>query len=90
MTCRPYQPITLTTFSARIAELDVRPAVSPELSPSLKMRVELEDKTQGNLALDVQLDEQESGNMIFSERVHSGVVKHWNLTGKVELWWLVG
>ncbi|KAG6846807.1 hypothetical protein H0H93_011661 [Arthromyces matolae] len=101
MTAGPYRPITLTTYSSRLTEVQTRALVESDketglLSPTLKLNVVLEGSPVYE-GLEVILKDT-TGKEIKTQRVElqSRItnlqdVVHWKLlSDDVKLWWPVG
>ncbi|GBE85088.1 Beta-mannosidase B [Sparassis crispa] len=99
MTCGPYRPISLITYTTRLAALHTRAHVSPfpALSPSLKLDLTLSGSTASVSAVRVILTDFATGEPIKEETVTLGEladaerrdVVQWDLAGLVHLWWPV-
>ncbi|KAJ7283262.1 glycoside hydrolase [Mycena rebaudengoi] len=97
MTCGPYRPITLKTYTARIAEVQTHALLSATNSPSLKVDVVLAGTLDPALVktLRVVLTDPLKDAAIKSQDVPAPAnINHdlvtWDLTGAVEPWWPVG
>ena len=98
MTCGPYRPISLVTYTARISTLYARSAVSPApaLAPTLAVEVETSGDTEKATSARIVLRKEGSGGIVKQETValrgagtHDALVS-WDLRGLVDLWWPVG
>lgn len=94
MTCGPYRPITLKTYSARLQEVQTHALLSDENAPSLKVDVTLEPAPL-DASLRIVLSDASNKTVLKSEDVPvsgsslaSAVA--WDLKGVVEPWWPVG
>ncbi|KAJ7342620.1 glycoside hydrolase [Mycena albidolilacea] len=94
MTCGPYRPITLKTYSARLQEVQTHALLSDENAPSLKVDVTLEPAPL-DASLRVVLSDASNKTVLKSEdmpvsgsSLASAVA--WDLKGVVEPWWPVG
>ncbi|KAK7053733.1 glycoside hydrolase superfamily [Favolaschia claudopus] len=86
MTCGPYRPITLKTYTSRIQEVHTSALLSDENVPSLQVHATLESAS--DLSIRVTLSDEKK-TVIKSEDV-SGTSVTWDLKGMVETWWPVG
>ncbi|KZT69494.1 glycoside hydrolase family 2 protein [Daedalea quercina L-15889] len=104
MTCGPYRPISLVTYTARISSLHARAAVSaaPTLVPSLAVDIEVSGNATRAKAVRIVLKKDGSGDVLREELAPilewsngaslnkaDGVVA-WDLRDAVHLWWPVG
>jgi beta-mannosidase len=100
MTCGPYRPITLKTYTARIAEVHPHALLSAQNSPSLKVDVTLSGTLDPSLvaSLRVVLSDAADDKIVLKSQdapvvagatTNAGVVT-WDLAGVVEPWWPVG
>ena len=97
MTCGPYRPISLITYTARIESANTRASVSaaPALSPALKVDLAVTGDFAAVRKAEVTLKDWQ-GNLVQGERVQlAGAadlkdVINWDLADKVQLWWPVG
>lgn len=95
MTCGPYRPITLKTFSARIAEVQTCARVSGSLVPSLEVNVELAGTLSPSLIKTLRVVMTgPSGEAISMEEKHFQTGKEvftWEFSrDEKKLWWPVG
>ena len=98
MTCGPYRPIKLITYTTRISTLYARAAVSPApaLTPSFAVDIETSGNTEAAASVRVVLKKKDSGEIVKQETVafrdtgpNESLVT-WDLKGVVDLWWPVG
>ncbi|KAJ7069084.1 glycoside hydrolase [Mycena belliarum] len=96
MTCGPYRPITLKTFSTRVEEVQTHALLSEDNVPSLKVDVTLAGALDSALgaSLRVVLSNADktvlkSQDMPVNGLANTSVVS-WDLAGRVEPWWPVG
>ena len=98
MTCGPYRPISLVTYTARIQSAKTRAAVSsaPALSPGLKVDIAIAGDAAAVKDVKIALKDL-SGKVILEEQIQAAssgnLMKDlisWDLRDKVELWWPVG
>ncbi|KAJ7499902.1 glycoside hydrolase [Mycena latifolia] len=96
MTCGPYRPITLKTYTARIEEVQTHALLSDDNSPSLKVDVTLAGTLDPALvaSLRVVLSDKDktvlkSQDVSVADSTNAGVIS-WDLAGVVEPWWPVG
>ncbi|KAF8130046.1 glycoside hydrolase [Mycena galopus ATCC 62051] len=87
MTCGPYRPITLKTYTARIKEVQTHALLSDENAPSLKVDVTLDPALDASVRV-VLSDANKT--VLKSEDVSVGTAVSWDLKGLVEPWWPVG
>ena len=104
MTCGPYRPITLTTFSARITDIHPRASVifnkdADTHVPTLKMDFEIDGGSMSDLTTLIMLKDPKKGVVIRQEEVALGAFENpsikdavvWTLESEgVKLWWPVG
>lgn len=95
MTCGPYRPITLKTFSARIAEVHTCARVSESLIPNLKVAVELAGTLDPSFVKSVKAVMTGPSNEIImtdtKEFSNAEEIFEWEfLSNIVKLWWPVG
>ncbi|KAJ7039370.1 glycoside hydrolase superfamily [Mycena alexandri] len=98
MTCGPYRPITLTTYAARIKDVQTHALLSEANAPSLTVDVTLDGSPPRGSSLritlasldgkvlkiaDVPIPDSTSTSLI-------GGAVTWGLSGVVEPWWPVG
>ncbi|KAJ6506424.1 glycoside hydrolase [Mycena vitilis] len=89
MTCGPYRPITLKTYTVRLQEVQTYALLSNENAPSLKVDVTLEGAAHST-SLRIALSDANQ-NVLKSEDVPSTTgALSWDLAGLVEPWWPVG
>jgi beta-mannosidase len=96
MTCGPYRPITLKTYTARIQEVHTHALLSSSNAPHLKVDVTL----AGTLAASLRVVLSSAGNAktvlksadvpVAESSSFIGSVVSWDLAGLVEPWWPVG
>ena len=97
MTCGPYRPISLITYTARIESANTRASVSvaPALSPALKVDLAITGDLASVRKAEVTLKDWR-GNLVRAEEVQlAGAadlkdIINWDLADKVQLWWPVG
>lgn len=98
MTCGPYRPISLVTYTARISSLYARSAVSPApaLAATFAVEVEASGDTEKARSARIVLRKEGPGGIVKQETValrgagtHDALVS-WDLRGLVDLWWPVG
>ena len=97
MTCGPYRPISLVTYTTRIESANTRASAS--VTPALSLGLKVDLAVMGDLAnvraAKVALKDWK-GNLVRVEEVQlvgAAVLKdviNWDLTDEVELWWPVG
>ncbi|KAJ6473141.1 glycoside hydrolase [Mycena sanguinolenta] len=93
MTCGPYRPITLKTYSVRIQEAQTHALLSDENAPSLKVDVILNQALDASLR--IILSDANNKTVLKSEDVavaasSTTAVVSWDLKGVVEPWYPVG
>ncbi|KAF7331117.1 hypothetical protein MVEN_02452000 [Mycena venus] len=93
MTCGPYRPITLKTYSARIQEVYTHALLSDDNVPSLEVDVTLDGALDASLR--IVLSDADNKTVLKSEDVpvagpSLASVVAWDLKGMVEPWWPVG
>ncbi|KAJ7983162.1 glycoside hydrolase [Mycena polygramma] len=89
MTCGPYRPITLKTYTVRLQEVQTHALLSDENAPSLKVDVTLQGAAH-NTSLRIALSDANQ-TVIKSQDVPSTTgALSWDLAGLVEPWWPVG
>ncbi|KAF7354610.1 hypothetical protein MSAN_01374300 [Mycena sanguinolenta] len=93
MTCGPYRPITLKTYSVRIQEAQMHALLSDENVPSLKVDVTLNQALDASLR--IILSDANTKTVLKSEDVPVAAssitsVVSWDLNGIVKPWWPVG
>ncbi|KAF7294523.1 hypothetical protein MKEN_01445000 [Mycena kentingensis (nom. inval.)] len=88
MTCGPYRPITLKTYSACIAEVHAKALLSQLNGPSLEVDATLAG-TFDSLVLAISIADA-GGTVLKSETIPAGGAASWDLAGLVDLWWPVG
>ncbi|KAJ6603048.1 glycoside hydrolase superfamily [Mycena sp. CBHHK59/15] len=96
MTCGPYRPITLKTYTARIEEVHTHALLSDTDVPSLAVDVRIAGTLDSALVASLRVVLTDAhGAVIKSQDVPAtasaltGAVA-WDLTGAVEPWWPVG
>ena len=103
MTCGPYRPITLKTFTARIADIHPRASVlfnkdTDTYVPTLKMDLEIDGWSMSDLTTLIMLKDPKKGSVIRQEEVGLGTFEKrairdavvWTLEGEgMKLWWPV-
>ncbi|KAJ7124468.1 glycoside hydrolase superfamily [Mycena epipterygia] len=94
MTCGPYRPITLKTYTARIAEVQTHALLSEENSPSFKVDVTLAGTLDAVASLRIALSDADktvlkSQDVPVASSPIVGAVT-WDLAGTVKPWWPVG
>lgn len=99
MTCGPYRPVKLITYTARIVDLNTRATVSSELSASLKIDASFLGDVSAIKGITAILKDsagniiKESENALILDKANDGKkdIISWDL-GKdtVKLWWPVG
>ncbi|KAJ6544339.1 glycoside hydrolase [Mycena capillaripes] len=93
MTCGPYRPITLKTYTARIKEVQTHALLSDSNTPSLKVDVTLEGTA---LVTSLRVVLSDSNKTVLKSQdvpiVGSSTTGSaaWDLAGIVEPWWPVG
>ncbi|KAJ7062793.1 glycoside hydrolase family 2 protein [Mycena amicta] len=94
MTCGPYRPITLKTYSARIEEVQTHALLSEQNAPSLAVDVTIAGSpvfSSLRIAItDAQNTLLKTQNVPATEIATLSSVVSWNLAGIVEPWWPVG
>jgi beta-mannosidase len=104
MTCGPYRPIILTTFTAHITDVHPRTSVTFNKEagtylPALKVDFDIDGASIPNLTTRIVLRNPQGGNVIRQEDVALGTVEKqlvkdavvWKLESEeVKLWWPVG
>ncbi|KAJ7476843.1 glycoside hydrolase, partial [Mycena galericulata] len=96
MTCGPYRPITLKTYTARIAEVQPHALLSEDNVPSLKVDITLAGTLDPALvaSLRIVLSNTEKKVLKSQEVPVAGAINAsavaWDLAGTVEPWWPVG
>ncbi|KAJ7775670.1 glycoside hydrolase [Mycena maculata] len=94
MTCGPYRPITLKTYTARIAEVQPHALLSDKNQPSLKVDVTLAGTLDAAASLRILLSDATKTVLKTQDVSISGAwnasVVAWDLAGAVEPWWPVG
>jgi beta-mannosidase len=91
MTVGPYRPIRLIAYTARIQSVDIGAVLSSDLHPSVTGSV----TSTGDLGMikHVLVRLERLGGKrpaILEETVKLDEKLHWDLTGKVDLWYPVG
>ncbi|KAJ6579656.1 glycoside hydrolase [Mycena vulgaris] len=96
MTCGPYRPITLKTYTACLSEVQTHALLSDENAPSLKIDVTLEGTLDPTLVASLRVVLSDADKSILKSQdvpvagsTNTGVVS-WDLAGTVEPWWPVG
>ncbi|KAJ7210634.1 glycoside hydrolase family 2 protein [Mycena haematopus] len=93
MTCGPYRPITLKTYSVRIQEVQTHALLSDENAPSLKVDVTLDHALDASLR--IVLSDANNKTVLKSEDIpvtgsFIAAAVSWDLKGVIEPWWPVG
>ncbi|KAJ7166082.1 glycoside hydrolase [Mycena filopes] len=96
MTCGPYRPIGLKTYTARIQDVQTHALLSESNVPSLSVDITLEDSLPSDSSLRIELSSLD-GNVLKTadvpvpdtSSVIAGAVS-WALDAVVEPWWPVG
>ncbi|KAJ7688293.1 glycoside hydrolase superfamily [Mycena rosella] len=96
MTCGPYRPITLKTYTARIEELQTHALLSDTNAPSLKVDVTLAGTLDPALVASLRVVLSDTDNAVLKTQdvpvsgpAHPSAVA-WDLAGVAEPWWPVG
>ncbi|KAJ7740535.1 glycoside hydrolase superfamily [Mycena metata] len=94
MTCGPYRPITLKTYTARIKDVQAHALLSAANTPSLTVDVALDGSPPARSSLRITLASLDgkvlkTADVPASTSVIGGAVS-WDLSGVVEPWWPVG
>ncbi|KAF6762656.1 beta-mannosidase [Ephemerocybe angulata] len=92
MTVGPWKPISLQTYTARVADVDVRVEVSENLEVQLSAEISLSDSVTGAVQVDLKNPE---GNTVASEKLgvtdsKKAEFKKSFASGEVDLWYPVG
>ncbi|KAJ7165676.1 glycoside hydrolase [Mycena crocata] len=98
MTCGPYRPITLKTYTARLAEVQTHALLSDSNTPSLKVDVTLAGTLDPALVASLRIALSDASGTVlksqdvpittFDSPIASAIA--WDLAGTVEPWWPVG
>ncbi|KAJ7733298.1 glycoside hydrolase superfamily [Mycena metata] len=94
MTCGPYRPITLKTYTARIKDVQAHALLSAANAPSLTVDVTLDGSPSAGSSFRITLASLDgkvlkTADVAASTSVIGGAVS-WDLSGVVEPWWPVG
>ncbi|KAF9800855.1 hypothetical protein IEO21_10274 [Rhodonia placenta] len=105
MTCGPYRPISLITYTARLSDVHPRVSVSsgPALLPSLKLNLTIAGRVSAAQAAHVVLKDTDGGFVVREAHIPLSITEprdgdvvevtdivSWDLDTVVELWWPVG
>jgi beta-mannosidase len=99
MTCGPYRPIRLVAYSARISSVDLAALVSEDHASTISGAISVEGGSNHADHVRIRLAHPNEGSVIYEKSIGleptevknvSSATAHWDLTGKVELWWPAG
>ncbi|EIN13700.1 glycoside hydrolase [Punctularia strigosozonata HHB-11173 SS5] len=103
MTCGPYRPVKLISYTARLSCVHARASVRPDLEPSLSVDLDIDGRLQAVHSIRVRLFDLQ-GNVLRehisaespasdeadrSTLMHVPSVVTWGLKDVVQLWWPV-
>ncbi len=89
MTCGPFRPITLTTYAAKISEVQTRACVLGDIGTQLKVDIDIDGELTGGEIKATLTDS--TGKVVKEEGVGLGTQVDWTFSNdEIKLWWPVG